>query len=195
MYVTSRPRPRNVAAHSWPHSSLTSTRTQCAPSSARRVKMTRLIPPAAPVTIATLPVKSAPTNSLLPVFALLSRVERIAQGQQMLRCDPILRATHLPEHHARRAAVVRVPVTGFVLAYQRLALGKALHSERPRIQHARVAIDDPLGEDAADGRSSLEAAAAVTREHEQAVDAWMSIDDRFAIFCECDGAGPAAAHG
>src|SRR6266567_2471399 len=79
MYVTSRPRPDNVADNDWPHSSLMSTRTHFAPSSARRVRMTRLIPPAAPVTIATLPVNSAAKNPLLPVLALLARVERIAQ--------------------------------------------------------------------------------------------------------------------
>src|SRR3979490_105649 len=79
MYVTSRPMPRNVAANDWPHSSLMSTRTHFASSSARRVRMTRLIPPAAPVTIATLPLNSASKNPLLSVLALLARVERIAQ--------------------------------------------------------------------------------------------------------------------
>src|SRR6266567_648433 len=80
MYVTSRPRPDNVADNDWPHSSLMSTRTHFAPSSARRVRMTRLIPPAAPVTIAALPLNSVSKNPLLPVLALLTRVERIAQA-------------------------------------------------------------------------------------------------------------------
>src|SRR5260221_14072775 len=80
MSFPSWPRPRNVAANDRPHSSLMSTRTNLAPSSARRVAMTRLIPPAAPVTIATLPLNSEPKDPLLPVLALLARVERIAQA-------------------------------------------------------------------------------------------------------------------
>src|SRR5579859_8241192 len=80
MYVTSRPRPRDVAANDWPHSSLMSTRTHFAPSSARRVNITRLIPPAAPVTSATLPLNSAPKNPLLLVLALPARVKHIAQA-------------------------------------------------------------------------------------------------------------------
>src|SRR6185503_20112714 len=46
-----------------------------APSSARRVRMTRLIPPAAPVTIATLPSNSPRKNRLLPSLALLVRLK------------------------------------------------------------------------------------------------------------------------
>src|SRR5690242_2146554 len=85
MYVTSRPRSRKAAADDSPQSSFTSTRMQLARSSARRVRITRLMPPAAPVTIATLPSKSAP-KCLLP--SVVGVVELLAGPRSSQpRCD------------------------------------------------------------------------------------------------------------
>ena len=63
MKRTSCPAARSRVSVCLPHSSSTSAIVPFAPASRKRVRMTRLMPPAAPETITTRPSKS-PTNSL-----------------------------------------------------------------------------------------------------------------------------------
>src|SRR5690606_6888773 len=147
-------------------------------------------PDAGDVAVAVAGVSSAPSSSSPPqaariIEAITSRASSV--GIRLNMNPPNMRQRTLARDRAAAAAIVGV-------AGPRVLAVEARDAERREVGRLRLAVDDPLGQAAADGRGRLERAARVTDHDVETGDLLGLVDDRPVVGAHRVEAGPAAAH-